>query len=291
MISVDVPGVHSNNLFMFSRYHYIPGFLSPKLTTMSRKNYRERKMKYFTPPSTFDNLWMEFHQSVPHVKNVLLDFIMALSKILKAMSAILNILCEVIELLVHFVLTVVNGIWLVIKIVLVMGETIKAMGPQEPSKVQKNLPSDGNNISASPDFKKMATPPTDPGRKNPLLSGLSGKDSAIQPASSRKDSSQPDNNKMDYFKSDNIKKDSFQDSFQSDSDKKESKSSVQFDLSKNIVHLDSNSDNVVALDLIKRNSLTFTQDKKITCTSSNNLNSITSKTSVEGHRSWRKSLH
>ncbi|XP_056395976.1 uncharacterized protein LOC130291336 [Hyla sarda] len=293
---------------------------------MARKYNKEIKTKYFTPPSTFENLWMEFHQSVGHIKNLLLGFIMALSNILKALSTILSILCDIIELLIHFVLTVANEIWLGLKIVLVMGEAIKALGPEEPMK--KHTPSYSNIRSTSPHYRNTGTALTDASRKDSLQSDPLKKYLTIHPGSTRKDSQQPDNSRKDSFTGKDsfqsdlsrkdfttqpvycskncnqpgfIRKDSFQsdhirkDSLQSDLDNKESsvkkkRNSVQFDLGKNTVHLDSSSDNVVGMDVIKRNSATFIQEKKFIRNNSDDPNSVKS-LSAEHHKSWTKSWH
>ncbi|KAG8553101.1 hypothetical protein GDO81_003271 [Engystomops pustulosus] len=221
------------------------------------------KMKYFTPPTTFENLWMEFHQSVGHVKNLLLDFIMALSNILKAVAAILNILCEVIELLIHFGLTIVNEIWLVLKIVLVMGETIRALGPEEPSKVQKNIPDYIRKHTANPEIRNRVT----------SLNNLRNKDTVhpafsrtIKPGSSRKDFHQSYNSGKDSHQSYNSGKDSHQ-SYNSGKDSHQSynsgKDSHQSYNSGKVSNLSKNSENELHLSHNNgKDSLQFDPDRK-----------------------------
>ncbi|XP_040197962.1 uncharacterized protein LOC120930882 [Rana temporaria] len=95
------------------------------------RSFRKIKMKYFTPPSTFEALWLEFHQSANHMKMLILDFFMALSKLFRTISHVLAALWEALEVVVYFLLTILNVIWLFLKIILVLGEQIKALGPNQ----------------------------------------------------------------------------------------------------------------------------------------------------------------
>lgn len=77
-------------------------------------------VNYFTPPTTYSALAVEFRTNFKYLKQLFMKFFQTWSDIFLILSTIVRVVCEFIESVVFFVATLLNLVWLVLKIFVIL---------------------------------------------------------------------------------------------------------------------------------------------------------------------------